>query len=205
MEVSEKLRPLILPGFWSGREHIANAIVNGLLGSGYLLIFWTPLVIGLALPLEVATLKTSLCWLSLISKDQVQGMTQIPPNLINEPVAESLLYDNSQMYPMNTVAIVGFVLFSAFLLCLCFYLAHLIIKSAGLDWYYVMKFNLVMAIIISIIEGLFFIFVALSFNPYNASEIYQKSMAPVLTSLQNYIDISPDSPVVPVNPFPPTY
>jgi hypothetical protein len=68
-----------------------------------------------------------------------------------------------------------------------------------------MKFNLVMAIIISTIEGLFFIFVALSFNPYNASEIYQKSMAPVLTSLQNYIDISPDSPVVPVNPFPPTY
>ena len=204
MESSKILQPLLpVQTFWTGREHIAKAVVDGLLGSAYLLIFWTPLIIGLALPLETALLKTAVCWgVSNEKASDIPGITNLSSNyVINEPVAKSLVYDNSQMYPSNTVAIIGFSLFSFFGVLMAFIFSNMIIKSAGLDWWSVMIFNFVMAIIICLIEATFFATVALEYIPYNFNDIYQKSMIPVVNTLQEYIDISNPSHIP--TPIPP--
>lgn len=198
MEAPKILQPLVpIQTFWTGKEGLARGVVDGLLGSAYLLIFWTPLIIGLALPLETALLKTALCWGVAKSKGgDIPGVTYLGTNyVVNEPVARSIIYDNSEMYPSNTVAIIGFSLFSFFSVVMAFIFANMIIKSAGLDWYYVMKFNFVMAIIIALIEAVFFATVAFEYIPYNFNDIYQKSMAPILTTLQEYIDVSEPTPI----------
>ena len=189
--------------FWHGKKDLASAVTNGLLGSGYLMIFWAPLIIGLALPLETAMIKQAVCWGSIENNVDVPGINLLPPNVgINEEVANDLVYDNSTMYSINRVAIIGFVLFACFFVSLCFYLGYTVIRIAGLDFYEVMIFNFVMAVIISIIEAIFFIFVAMKYNPYNVNKIYQKTIIPVTSVLQHYIDISSDKvyPIIPSIP-----
>jgi hypothetical protein len=132
----------------------------------------------------------------------IPGITLLPPNVsINEEVAHDLIYDNSTMYPINKVAIIGFILFACFFVSLCFFLAHNLILSAGLDWYEIMVFNFVMAVIISIIEAIFFIFVAMRYNPYNVDDIYEKAIGPITDKLQRYADISSDKqyPSIPLS------
>lgn len=198
MEAPKILQPLVpIQTFWTGKEVLARGVVDGLLGSAYLLIFWTPLIIGLALPLETALLKTAVCWGVAKSKGKdIPGVTYLGTNyVVNEPVARSIVYDNSELYPSNTVAIIGFSLFSFFAVVMAFIFANMIIKSAGLDWYYIMKFNFLMAIIIALIEAVFFATVAFEYIPYNFNDIYQKSMAPLVSTLQEYIDASDPTPI----------
>jgi len=161
--------------FWNGREYIAKGLVDGLLASAYLWIFWMPFITAAALPLNVAQVKMFLC-------QKAQNQTIYSPNSTGNRTssfetsaqADHQIQDNSEMYSKNVTGLTVLWCLGLFFVCLCFFLAHILIQWARLDWNSTMLFNFILAIAITIIEICFFVGVGLKYNSYDLNHVYNK-------------------------------
>lgn len=177
------------PGFWSGKEVIARAIVDGLLSSAYLWIFWVPFITGIALPLNTALIKQSICRATEDRHNSIYipGVTNllVPSSF---QTIQTLVDDNTSMYPQNTIQLALLWICGVVWVVVSVWLANSIITASGLDWYTVMIFNLVMAILIVIVETSFFLGVAMRFNPYNLETVYQKVLPSINDTINKFLD-----------------
>jgi len=172
--------------FWTGKETLARGLVDGLLASSYLWIFWAPFITGIALPLNTASVKSAICWLNADNKHNVPGITYLPGTTYHN-ASKLLTDDNSEMYPQNELSLSILWICAVIWVIFCFWIANTIIKAAGLIWWDVMIFNLTVAVLIAIIEVAFFAGVALQYNPYDYQTIYDNILPPTLDKLNEFI------------------
>jgi hypothetical protein len=178
----------------------AKAIVNGLIATSVLWIFWTPFIIFLAVPLISAQLKQGLCSalvdpiantksnstgeeitffeylyeVGLINAEQRNKLIRdFEPsyNSSDIPAKNIILQDAQTIESSNLALYVVFTSISCIVITLSLYVAHRIIQANNLNTWEIVNFNIVMAVIIITIETAFFIGVAMQYVPFDIPKI----------------------------------
>jgi hypothetical protein len=181
---STKILPIVLMeevNFWVGKEYIAYAIVNGLIGSVALWSFWTPFISFLALPIASAVMKQDICkGVNILPSSHILPRTTANAGqiLLNKDY-ESLTY-------LNQGNIVSLWLLAAFAITLSLWIASSIIQKANLDINHIIKLNSILFVIIITIELGFFMGVGLKFIPFNLKDVYYETINEVTTNMAPY-------------------
>ena len=168
--------------YWTGKEYIAPGIVNGLLGSASLWIFWTPFITFLALPISSAMTKQVIC-----STVNSMPAVNILPSYVNTNANILINQDESGMMMSNIGYLSTFWLLAAFSVTLSLWLAQTIVQQANLNWSEIILFNSILFVCLVFIELTFFIYIGLQFIPFNLKDIYQEIINDLTTQLNPYV------------------
>lgn len=164
--------------FWSRKQYLAYAIVNGLIGSVALWSFWTPFITFLALPIASAVMKQDICkGINILPTTGVLPETSATAGriLLNED-KESLGY-------LNQGNIVSLWLLAGLAIVLSLWISSTIIKNAQLDINHIIKLNSILFFIIITIELGFFMGVGLKFIPFNLKDVYHETISEVVQNM----------------------
>jgi len=165
-----------------------TAVVNGLITTSIIWMFWTPFIIFIAVPVLNAMVKDFFCGNIWRIYDFVYY--SFGPEIVNSfvetlpyppTIAQSVVnMDRDQIKSDNSYGFIAFVFTSAIVISMCFYFAYYFIQTYQLDSSEIIKFNIVMFFVISIIEMVFFAGVATKYVPF--------SPAGIPSSIQSYSD-----------------
>ena len=165
-----------------------TAVVHGLITTSIIWMFWTPFIIFVAVPILNAMVKDFFCGNIWRIYDFVYYA--FGPEIVNSfvgslpyppTIAQSVVnVDRDEIKSDNSAAFIAFVFTSAIVISICIYLAYSLIQTYQLDSGEIIKFNIVMFFIISIIEMVFFAGVATKYVPFSPSGI--------LNSIKSYSD-----------------
>jgi hypothetical protein len=158
----------VSPSFWAGREWVAQSVVNGLLGSTFLWIFWVPFITFLALPIASAMTKQDIC--RAVSRIPSTGTSL--PTYSQYPAGVLVQSDWTTIREMNVPNILSLWFLGALCVTLNLWLVQTIIRSAGLNWGPIMRLNIVMFAVIVIMELAFFMGVGMHYIPFNMRDMY---------------------------------
>jgi len=164
--------------FWLGKEYLAYAIVNGLIGSVALWSFWTPFITFLALPIASAVMKEDICkGVSILPTTGILPSTSATAGkiLINE--------DSQSLESLNQGNIVSLWLLAGLAIILSLWISSSIIKSANLDINHIIKLNAILFVIIITIELGFFMGVGLRFIPFNLKDVYHETVDEIIQNM----------------------
>lgn len=168
--------------YWTGKEYIASAIVNGLIGSASLWIFWTPFITFLALPISSAMTKQIICG----TVNSIPNIN-ILPSYVNTNANILISQDENRIMNSNIGYLATFWLLAAFSVTLSFWLATSIARSANLDWNHIVLFNSILFVCLVLIELIFFVYIGLQFIPFNLKDIYGQIVTNIVSTLDPYI------------------
>jgi hypothetical protein len=168
--------------YWTGKEYMAYAIVNGLIGSASLWIFWTPFITFLALPISSAMTKQIIC--SVV--DAIPSTNTLPPYVATN--ANILIKQDENGLLMSNIGYLStFWLLAAFSVTLSFWLAQTVVNQANLDWNHIILFNSILFVCLIFLELCFFIYVGLQFIPFNLKDVYGEIITNLTTELNPFI------------------
>lgn len=156
------------PSFWVGREWIAKSVVNGLLGSSFLWIFWVPFITFLALPVASAMMKQDIC--HAVSK--IPLSTNVMPSYSQFPAGVLVNSDPDAMMDVNTPNILSLWFLGALCVTLNFWLVREILRAANLEWGPILRLNIALFGVIVTMELAFFMGVGMHYIPFNLRDIY---------------------------------
>jgi hypothetical protein len=199
-------------------KFLITAAVNGLIATSVIWIFWTPFLFFIAAPLMNAIIKNQLCagtgQLALLLRASKQGNNIVfkpfeayADNLASPAITgQNLVLEDKQFYNEENLQI--FLLFGLVSLIVVsstlFFARYLIIKNR-LDMRGIVIFNIIMAVIIMLIEMLFFASVTTKYVPFNIQELASKlgekindALMPLTSPLPNYPNNA--SNLVPIKP-----
>jgi hypothetical protein len=166
-----------------GRDPIIiKAVVNGLIATSIIWVFWTPFLIFVASPLINAMIKDFVCHMSgripglIYSEGGPQAYEIYEQNIPNPPtVATKIINQNSNTFiSENLVLFIIFGITSVFVIYGSLYFANHLIYKYNINLYEIIYFNIVMGIIIVITEILFFILVTTKYKAFNSKTIVQQ-------------------------------
>jgi len=160
---------------------LIKSIVNGLISTSIIWLFWTPFLIFIAAPLMNALVKETLClnaWRFGVIIDDIfgyQGYEVYENNLPKPPTnAINIVRNNTKNFlneNLNLFIILGI---------LCLFVVYFTLNIAGnlitrynLNLQKIILFNVVMAIIIITIEIAFFVGVTTEYSPFNLKNILE--------------------------------
>lgn len=167
--------------FWFGREYIAYAIVNGLIGSVALWSFWTPFITFLALPVASATMKQAIC--NGINVLPSAGVLSTTAGTAGRILAENDPDTLSELNQGNTISL---WLLAGLCITVSLWIASSIIKDAKLDINHVIKLNVILFAILVTIELGFFVGVGLKFIPFNLQNVYDDTISGIIQDMTPY-------------------
>jgi hypothetical protein len=173
----------------------ATAFINGFAATISLWLFWIPFITFVARPIINAQIKQEVCstlnsqamdyitlWNNKISellyelyetgKITREELSELRRVLLYSPQGvspdiQAILDDTWSNWNQNIGLITSFfVLFLIVLFC-CFFIILSMCSLYGVDPYDILYFNLTMTLVIAIVEGLFFSFVAMRYVPYD--------------------------------------
>lgn len=144
---------------------IPKAIVNGLISTIVLWSFWMPFIVFIAVPLVSAMLKDAVC------SNMPYMKSALPTKPLYQPAVNNLLNDNTELDKTNSTLKYSFIFTYFVVVGICYYFASSYITYYNLDKSNIIKFNIVMAIIIVLIEMSFFIGVTLKYVPFDPISI----------------------------------
>lgn len=168
---------------------IQKAIVNGLIATVTLWIFWTPFILSIAVPLVNAQLKNGVC----------SGLSGIPFTVGNDVAGNNLLLQNTDTLKDENSGIMNmFITTCVIVVISSLYIVFTMIKTYNLDYGKIILFNFVMAIIIVIIELSFFIGVSTRYSPFVPIQIVNDLVNQVNSYFNNITTITTTSHLPPV-------
>ena len=189
-----------------------TSIVNGLIATSILWIFWTPFVIFLVVPLVNAQIKDVICELGQVTNIQTlsRGVIQQMENegeintqqglyiihQINESIAafasssaetditNAINKDPSEIKSINYSLTMYMAITGGVVVTIAMSLALWAITKYNLNGPHILEFNLIMALIIMLIEMGFFGLVAMKYVPFKPNQI----MESLVQKIVNYIN-----------------
>ncbi len=171
------------PSFWAGREWIAKSVVNGLIGSSFLWIFWVPFITFLALPVASAMMKQDIC--NAVSKIPLN--TNVMPTYAQYPAGVLVNTDPDAMTELNIPNILSLWFLGALCVVLNFWLVREIIHSARLDFGPILRLNIAMFAVIVTMELAFFMGVGMHYIPFNLRDIFTELINSSTNQIQQMI------------------
>lgn len=171
------------PSFWYGREWIAKSVVNGLIGSSFLWIFWVPFITFLALPVASAMMKQDIC--TAVSRIPIS--TTAMPSYSQFPAGVLVNTDSDAMKGVNLPNILSLWFLGALCIVLNFWLVREIIQSANLAFGPILRLNIAMFAVIVIMELAFFMGVGMHYIPFNLRDIYTELITNSTQQIQQMI------------------
>lgn len=171
------------PSFWIGREWIAKSIVNGLMGSAFLWIFWVPFITFLALPVASAMTKQDIC--NAVSKIPIS--VNVMPSYTQFPAGVLVNTDPDAMTDINIPNILSLWFLGALCVVLNFWLVREIIRSASLEFGPILRLNIAMFGVIVVMELAFFMGVGMHYIPFNLRDIYTELISSSTEQIQQMI------------------
>jgi hypothetical protein len=160
---------------------IIKAVVNGLIATSIIWIFWTPFLIGVGAPIMNAIIKGELCYRSydipkFLSKLDPKAYIIYEDNLPNPPtVAKNMVSENKKQFITENIQIFILLVITAIaIIYSSLSFANYLINKYGLNRMEIIKFNIVMAIIIIFIEIVFFATITTQYIPFTMSEVLEK-------------------------------
>ena len=171
------------PSFWTGREWVAKSVVNGLIGSSFLWIFWVPFITFLALPVASAMMKQDICH----AISTIPMSTNVMPSYSQYPAGVLVNTDSAAMTDINTPNILSLWFLGTLCITLSFWLVREIIHSANLDFGPILRLNIAMFGVIVIMELAFFMGVGMHYIPFNLRDIYNELVSNSVDQIQEMI------------------
>lgn len=161
---------------------LIKSIVNGLIATSIIWVFWTPFLIFMGAPLMNALIKNQLCYSSenvphyIYNYQGPEAYEIYEKNLPDPPtVAKNIIKNNKKEFiSENLNMFILFTITSLFVIFVSLYTASYLINAYNLNKTNIIIFNLVMAIIIVLIETVFFATITTQYNPINMSEVVTK-------------------------------
>lgn len=193
------------------QQTLATAVVNGLIAVTILWIFWTPFIIFLVVPLVNAQLKEAVCLGVHQVRSDVQGVKSDVFYKLSKFLSESIKIPQEEIYqylnslfptpsgPGAYAPIAGdvaeitslnkrrYIIMTVTAVVVCLIslaLAYVMIQAYSLDYTSIVRFNLVMALVIMMIEMGFFAGVAMKYMSFMPPDVIQK-LESKLTSYAN--------------------
>lgn len=158
---------------------LIKSVVNGLIATSIIWMFWTPFLIFLASPLMNAIIKNFIYQSSASIPYMVYSIfgTQAfeiyetslphPPTVANKVIKEN----NQNFLSENTNSFIVFGMVSLTVIFFSLFFASKLITSYNLNVGEIVLFNVIMGLIIIIIETSFFIGVTTQYSPFTINGI----------------------------------
>lgn len=161
------------------KNYVMEGVVNGLIATAILWIFWVPFLIAIVVPVSSAIIKRFVC--KSISNGVAPGKGLFPQsqNLANDMIENTpkeITIENQFYYS-------SFVTLAVVIIPTSLFIANYIITLYNLDRGHIVFLNIIMFFVISAIEALFFAKIATRYTPWNISE--------TLNYVTNYIKTFP--------------
>jgi hypothetical protein len=160
---------------------IIKSIVNGLISTSIIWLFWTPFLIFMAAPLMNAMIKNFLCSHSTYISYEIykifgiQAYEVYENNLPNPPtIAKRIVNNNTNNFLNENLNL--FIVFGILSLLVIYFslsIAGNLISKYNLNLGKVILFNIIMSIIIIAIEIAFFIGVTTEYSPFDLKNILE--------------------------------
>lgn len=182
-----------------------TSIVNGLIATAILWTFWTPFIIFLVVPLVNAQIKNQVCefasklniqgtLITIVEKMQTQGKISkheasvarqwIESIQTPTPAADELIEkDITTMSDLNFNLMISMAFAAIVIVSLSMFLVGWMINHYNLNGPHIMKFNLVMALVIVLIEMTFFGTVAMRYVPFDPPKIIEALVQKIVNYL----------------------
>uniref|UniRef100_A0A6C0JZQ3 Uncharacterized protein n=1 Tax=viral metagenome TaxID=1070528 RepID=A0A6C0JZQ3_9ZZZZ len=156
--------------------YIIKAVVNGLIASSIIWAFWVPVLIAIVGPLTNAMIKKFACdsagmiptiteVIPFIPVPKTASDTTIPQNIIRQ---SKFQFENENLTIFMFLAFTGFVCISFSL-----YIAYRLILAYNLNILNIVVFNATMALIIVMIEIVFFATVTTVYIPFSSKDLLE--------------------------------
>lgn len=171
------------PSFWYGREWVAKSVVNGLIGSSFLWIFWVPFITFLALPVASAMMKQDIC----AAVSRIPLNKNVMPTYAQYPAGVLVNSDPDAIADVNTPNILSLWFLGALCIVLNFWLVREIIQSARLEFGPILRLNIAMFAVIVIMELAFFMGVGMHYIPFNLRDIFTELIGTSTNQIQQMI------------------
>lgn len=162
------------------QNYVMEGVVNGLIATSILWVFWTPFLIAVVVPVSSAIVKKFVC--KSISKGVAPGKGIFPQS---QELAKDMINNNPKTITIeNQFYYASFAVLAVLIIPTSLFIANYIINLYGLDRGHIVFLNIIMFFVISAIEAVFFITVATRYTPWNINE--------VLGYVSNYIKTFPN-------------
>ncbi len=156
---------------------VLRGIVNGLIATATLWVFWTPFILGLVVPLVDAQIKGAICF----SMGKMAGVFRSTPMLRDFPSSQTIIAnDESELLSANKNVYIAMSLTAFVIAATCIAVSVWMIRTYTLDGMKILKFNIVMALAIVIIEMSLFSGVAMQYSPFDP-----ETLVPMIVSKIN--------------------
>lgn len=148
-------------------NYVMEGVVNGLIATTILWLFWTPFLIAVVVPVSSAIVKRFVC--KSISKGVAPGKGIFPQS---QNLANDMIQNNPKEITIeNQFYYASFVLLAVLVIPTSLFVANYIINMYALDRGHIIFLNIIMFFVISAIEAVFFITVATRYTPWNILDI----------------------------------
>ena len=175
---------------------LQKAVINGLIATGVLWIFWTPFIIFIAVPIVNNIIKDFLCNNAFQMHKVVnttygnETVTDLNKLLPNPPTtSENVIKENPSTFrEKNAGLIIIFAIVGAVVIALSFFTATRLIRLNNFEQGEFVTFNIIMAIIIFGCEIGFFLGVTTSYIPFEYNQLFGQlndKISDYLTPLAN--------------------
>lgn len=188
---------------------VLTSIVNGLIATAILWTFWTPFIVFLVVPLVNAQIKDQVCELGdkfniqtnldmavdsmyfskRITKEQwetlhayISRYTTLPESALT-PEHKFIDTDPSTMSDLNFNLMISMAFAAVVIVTLSMFLVGWMINHYNLNGPHIMRFNLVMALVIVLIEMGFFGTVAMKYVPFDPPKILEALVQKIVNYL----------------------
>uniref|UniRef100_A0A6C0K146 Uncharacterized protein n=1 Tax=viral metagenome TaxID=1070528 RepID=A0A6C0K146_9ZZZZ len=146
------------------KPYIIKAVVNGLIASSVIWAFWVPLLITVVGPFINANIKEYVCKNAYIPKWWDRD-TRVPQKIIGQ---DKLQFQKENLIIFMFLAFTGFMYISISL-----YVAYRLILAYNLNIRNIAMFNALMAVIIVVIEVIFFATVTTVYIPFSSKDLLE--------------------------------
>ena len=161
---------------------IKKAIINGLIATGVVWIFWTPFIIFIAVPIVNAIIKDFLCNNAADMHKVVNtsfgddAVTDISKILPNPPfTSDNIINENpTNFFDKNSGLVVIFFITGVLIITLSLFTANRMISLYGFHQGEFIVFNIIMAFIIFACEIGFFLGVTTSYVPFEFNQLFDQ-------------------------------
>lgn len=150
------------------KNYVMEGVVNGLIATSILWVFWTPFLIAVVVPVSSAIIKQFVC--NTISSGVSPGKGLFPQsqNLANDMIKNT----PKEITIENQFYYASFIILAFIIVPTSLFFANYIINLYNLDRTHLIILNIIMFLVISAIEVLIFITVATVYMPWNIPETF---------------------------------
>lgn len=161
---------------------VIKSVVNGFVATAIIWAFWCPFMLVIAVPLANAMVKDFLCDFADLIPGLIQGSLgtaaeQAYINSLPAPpsVAAGVIeHDKTQFLNENTILYFTYSIISFLIVIGSFVIANYLMHAYNIDTVEIINYNIAMAIMIALVEMIFFTTVTTEYIPFDIQTIAKK-------------------------------